>query len=502
MEENKNKKITPLLTICYFYISILFTIPSINYLIKNRTVYYFTQVFTYTFTKSSNMAHYYINALIYLALFFTLFFLYFAILKNINKVFQNKKKMFIFIAIVGILFSIIIPTTSLDVYSYIGNGWVDSYYNENPYYTSVQDVTNEHGWDEMLGKVARCWREEPVVYGPVWSLLCRFFTSFSFGKITLALFIFKIASFLIFMGCNILIYKITKKKFFVALFGLNPFILFEFLSNVHNDIFLVFFILLAIYFIKNKQNTTLSVASIAIATGIKYLSVLLLPFLICYALRNEKLSYKIKKTIIYAIEFAILLAVFYLIYVRDLQVFSGIFVQQNKYGRSLFLMLWYLLQGDETILSIIKIFALGIFAITYFATIFKLFVNKPQNTSNIDYNKEKDTKKFNKKNITFGNTMKTYQIFLLIFTFILITNFNPWYVIWLFPTLMWQKAKMIRASLYLSLGAINSYAITYATKVDDETVGIPYLMVMAFTLAILFVANEIKRKSVTQKKME
>ena len=48
--------------------------------------------------------------------------------------------------------------------------------------------------------------------------------------------------------------------------------------------------------------------------------------------------------------------------------------------------------------------------------------------------------------------------------------------------------------MYLSLGAINSYAITYATKIDDETVGIPYLMIMIFTLAILFVANEIKRK--------
>ncbi len=481
MEAKKNTKIIPLLTICYLYFSILFAIPSINYLIKNKTVYYFTQVFTYTFTKGNNMAHYYMNALIYLALFFTLFFLYFAILKNVNKVFQNKKKMFIFIAIVGILFSIIIPTTSLDVYSYIGNGWVDSHYHENPYYTSVQDVTNEHGLDEMLGKVARCWREEPVVYGPVWSLLCRFFTSFSFGNITLALFIFKIASFLIFMGCNVLIHKITKKKFFVALFGLNPFILFEFLSNVHNDIFLVFFILLAIYFVKNRNNIALAVASIAIATGIKYLSILLLPFLICYALRKEELSYKIKKTIIYAIEFVALLAVFYLIYVRDLQVFSGIFVQQNKYGRSIFLILWYLLQGNETILSILKIFALGIFAIIYFAIIFKLFVNK-------------------QKTITFGNTMKTYQNFLLIFTFILITNFNPWYIIWLFPTLIWQKAKMIRASLYLSLGAINSYAITYATKVDDETVGIPYLMIMIFTLAILFVANEIKRKSVAQKK--
>ena len=91
-------------------------------------------------------------------------------------------------------------------------------------------------------------------------------------------------------------------------------------------------------------------------------------------------------------------------------------------------------------------------------------------------------------------TMKTYQVFLMIFTFVLITNFNPWYVIWLFPTLMWQKAKNIRYILYLSLGAINSYAITYLTKIDDETVGIPYLIIMILTIAILeLVRRTIKR---------
>lgn len=211
----------------------------------------------------------------------------------------------------------IVPTTSLDVYSYIGNGWVDSHYHENPYYTSVQDITNEYGPDQMLGKVARCWRDEPVVYGPVWSLICRVLTSCSFGNITLALYIFKIASFTIFLTCSFFIYKIARKKKFVLLFALNPFILFEFLSNVHNDIFLIFFILLAIYFIKTKKNITFAVASLAFATGIKYLSILLLPFLLLYALKEEERKNRIKKVILYGIEFAALLGVFYLFYIRD-----------------------------------------------------------------------------------------------------------------------------------------------------------------------------------------
>lgn len=481
--ENSSKSIlkrqiesTTIIKGIYILCSILFTIPSIIYLAKNKTVYYFTQVFTYTFVKSSSMVENCINTIIYLLLFFTLFFCYFYLLKNISKVFKTKKSLFVFILLVGILFSIIIPTTSLDVYSYIGNGWVDSKYSENPYYRSVQDVTNTYGRDEMLGKVARCWRDEPVVYGPVWSLICKALTSFSFGKITNALYIFKITSLIIFMASSLLIYKITNKKFFTALFALNPFILFEFLSNVHNDIFLVFFILLAIYFIKKKNNIALAVLSLAVATGIKYLSILLLPFILIYALRKENLKIKIKKTILYVIEFIVIICMFYAFYIRNLQVLSGIFVQQNKYGRSIFLGVYYFLNGDEKALSLIKTITLSIFAISYITIVLKLFFSKDA------------------KQLTFIKTMKTYQVFLLIFTFVLITNFNPWYVIWLFPTLMWQKAKNIRYTLYLSFGAINSYAITYLTRIDNETVGIPYLIVMIITIAILELLRRIIKR--------
>ena len=95
--------------------------------------------------------------------------------------------------------------------------------------------------------------------------------------------------------------------------------------------------------------------------------------------------------------------------------------------------------------------------------------------------------------------MKTYQAFLLVFTFLLITNFNSWYVIWLFPTLFYQKSKNIRYTLYLSMGVIYSYAITYSTRIDDETVGIPYFLVMVFTVVLLELMRNIKRKGLTNK---
>lgn len=469
----KQIKTEKICIIVYLFASLLLAVPSIIYVVNNKTIYRFTQMFTYFFVKTNSVAEKYINTIVYIILFLSLFFCYFYILKKYRNIFKSNKTLFAFVAAVGILFSIIIPTTSLDVYSYIGNGYVDSNYHENPYYTPVGEILEKNGFDEMLGKVARCWRNEPVVYGPVWSIICKILTSISFGNITFALYIFKIATLIIYLASVILIKKITNKNFFAILFALNPFILFEFLSNVHNDIFLVFFIILAIYFIKNKKNIALAVASIAIATGIKYLSILLLPFILVYALREEKLKNKIKKSIIYILEFIVILVVFYLFYIRDFQVLAGILVQQNKYGRSIFLALYYLLNGDTKVLSFIKIITLAIFAISYISIILKMFFSK------------------NAKDIIFRKTIKTYQVFLLIFTFILITNFNPWYVIWIFPSLMWQKAKHIRASLYLSLGAILSYSITYATGIDDESVGIPYLIVIVGTVVSLCLVRKL-----------
>lgn len=469
-----------LIEILYLLTSIVFTIPSFEYLKTHKSIYYFIYVFSYMYKDIEQRYELYINAIIYVVLFSILFLLYFKILKNINKIFKTNKSMFLYIIIIAVLFAIIIPTTSLDVYSYIGNGWVDSKYNENPYYTSVQDIWNKNGPDEMLGKVARCWRNEPVVYGPVWSVICKILTSFSFGNITASLYIFKIITLLVFLASTYLIYKITNKKMFTAMFALNPFILFEFLSNVHNDIFLVFFVLLGIYFLKNKKNIFLSVACIALATGVKYLSILMLPFILIYGLKDKKIKNKIGKSVLYVTEFILILLAFYLLYVKDIRVLSGIFVQQNKYSRSIFLGLYYLLNGDTKVLSLIKAISLGIFAVSYVIIILKLFFNE------------------NSK-IKFSKLMKTYQVFLLVFTFLLITNFNSWYVIWLFPTLFYQKSKNIRYTLYLSMGVIYSYAITYSTRIDDETVGIPYFLVMVFTVVLLELMRNIKRKGLTNK---
>ena len=323
----KNKK----WLLLFITVVICFAMPSIIYLAKNQSIYNFIYQWTFIFKVPKTISEKWINTICFIGLMSVMFILYILIIKHSNKIFKSKKQLIITICIVSVLFALIIPYTSTDVYSYIANGWSASYYHENPYYKSVGQVSDEYQVkDQMQNKVANCWRYETVVYGPLWTLICKLLTSISFGNIDVALAIFKGTNLIVHLINSILIWKITHKKKLVLIYGTNPAILFEALSNVHNDIFIVLFILLAVYFVTKKKNLILSVAFVAMATAIKYLGILILPFIILYHLRGKNILEKIKYCVLYGLEFIVILVGFYAIYVRDLNIFAGLFIQQDR----------------------------------------------------------------------------------------------------------------------------------------------------------------------------
>lgn len=479
LKEDKNKIPVILLVAC----SILFALPSVIYIIKNKTIYKFFWVWTYLFKRPETQTECFINAGIFFVLFTGIFIIYFMILKNHKKIFKNKKQISILIAIVSLLFLMIIPYTSTDVYSYIANGWSAAHYNENPYYVSTGEIANNNGIsDPMFNKVANCWRFETVVYGPLWTLICTILSGLSFGNIDIALLIFKVANFFIHMINCMLIYKITKKNLFVILYGLNPFILFEALSHVHNDIFIVLFILLAIYFITKRKNLFLAVACIAMATAIKYLAILLLPFIIIYAVRDKNIKDRIKCCIFCGIEYIAIIALLYLIYIRnDLTVLMGLFVQQGKYNRSIFYLLYEILGKNTQIISIVQNIVLALFAVYYIYVVIRILLSKE---------------------IRLHNLIQKYHVILMIFTFILITNFNPWYIMWFFPTMFLLKGKSIKNILHLSYASEVANIVSFALWSEVQILGIPYFAIMvSLTLALNMVdARKNKLKQVNRRK--
>lgn len=410
----KNK----ILKIVFVILGVLLTIPSITYLTQNRTVMEFDTYFNFFLNENTNKT---IATIIYLLIFIAIMFVYINIIKR-KEMFKNIKQILKYVLLVSAIFVIMLPWTSSDIFYYMGVGELDSQYGQNPYYITMEEYYNDNQENidnAIFEKGANnYWANTTVVYGPIAQLIFKTCSALSFNNVDICLFIFKLLNLVIHLANCYLIYKVTNKKFAV-IYGLNPFVLIEFIGNVHNDIIVVFFILLAIYFLENKK-LILSIISLALATGIKYFTILLLPFVILYHFRNEKnIGKRFGNCVKYGLIFLGIFILEYAVYLRDFQVFTAMLVQTERYAKSL----QSVLSQINTDLMLTIKFSLQIIFFMYYCKIcIDLLVEK---------------------NIKFYKIIKNYNIALILFLLIL-TNFQQWYLIWLFSTMMWQKPNMIR----------------------------------------------------------
>lgn len=453
--KNKLEKIN--YSFLFLFVTLIMSFPSIVYLIRNKTVLNFQEWFTFFLKIPASYLETFTGAMCFGIILILLFYYYFKIIKNSNKEFKTIKSIIIYVLIISCIFGIMLPFTTSDIFYYIGTGWIDSNYGENPYYTSVYDVRLENPNDQILQRTG-VWEKQIVVYGPLWAFTCKILSFLSFGNVTASLYIFKLASIIIHILNTILVFKITNKNKFAILYGLNPFILFEMITNVHNDIYLIFFILISLYFLLKKKNIVLTIIFMALATCIKYVSVLLIPFLVLYYLRDKKIQKKIFNCVIYAVLFVFVIALIYLLYADDISVILTMMMQQGKYRESI---LAIMLDVSSKIGIDILRYAKAIFIIIFlFAFIDGL------------------TYMFIYKKINLRNTIKKYNKLLVVFLFFIITNLCPWYTSWFIPTMFWLKGKYIKNILYLQFSYELVTLINFALFSESYEIGLVYLPIM------------------------
>lgn len=253
---------------------------------------------------------------------------------------------------------------------------------------------------------------------------------------------------------------------FTLLYGLNPFVLIEGIGCVHNDMFMILFILLALYFLVKKKNILASIVFLALATAVKYFAIILLPFFVIYYFRKETPSKRLLRCFQCGIFYLAILLIPYLFYMQDLQVLSGIFTQQEKLAKSFYIIIKeYFIEPDISVTTVNQVL-LGSFIIVYFFTCVILLC---------------------KKQIKFHIEMKKANYFIIAFLFLLITNFQPWYILWLFPLLIWQRAEDIRLIVQISLISqfANSIFLTYGEGWKNGT-PFAFFMVTGILIAVLY----------------
>lgn len=428
IEKGKNKMMkNKVIKMSFIIVSILLIVPSIIYLVQNKTLMGFYTYYNFFINKEVSKI---ISTSIYLVLYIIITIIYIKIISK-KEIFKDIKQILKYVALISIIFGVMLPWTSSDIFYYMGVGELDSEYNQNPYYITMKEYYNENQEnidDTILEQGSRgYWANTTVVYGPIAQFIFKICTSISFKNIDICFAIFKIVNIVVHLVNCYLIYKLSNKKFAI-IYGINPFILLEFIGNVHNDIIVVFFILLTIYFVKNKK-LILSIISLALATGIKYFTILLLPIVILYYFKEEKsIGKRFLRCIQYGLIFLVIFILEYALYFRDFNVLLAMFAQTSKYSKSLYSAI---MQQNQELMQIIKFFAIVAFIWYYIKLCIDLLTEK---------------------NIKFFKIIRKYNIALVLFMLIL-TSFQQWYLLWLFATIMWQKARTIRNIIGLTAAA-------------------------------------------------
>lgn len=263
-----------------FVIFLLFFV-GFSYLFVDPNLFYLDFFYTDFF-----QLHRYLTTIFFTSSLLVFFLFYLAILYTIkqNKL-SSKELFFLLITTVCILLFSYPAMLSFDIFNYIATAKVTFFYHENPYILMPMEFTR----DPLLTFMHAA--NKTALYAPFWILLTGIPFLLGFGSFLVILFNFKILVVIFYIATVLLIWNMTKSLYKTAFFACNPLVIIEVLVSGHNDIVMMFLLLLSLYFFLNKK-TNKTIYFYIFSVGIKYVTgvlVILLPFLVKKQWKQEKI---------------------------------------------------------------------------------------------------------------------------------------------------------------------------------------------------------------------
>jgi len=197
---------------------------------------------------------------------------------------------------IGVIGFLTVPFDSTDVFFYIATGWEQAHYSSNPYSVTLRNVDGAYH-DPMINNawMARNrnpWLDEPMPYGFLFALVSRTIAWLGGGKFWLTLALLKFLNLLMHAGTALFLWKASdllprgNGKVMLYLYSWNPFVVLQYLVDVHNDILVGFLVVMAAYLLlKDRPFWTLP---LLVAAGlIKYAALVLTPFALVFVVRRK-----------------------------------------------------------------------------------------------------------------------------------------------------------------------------------------------------------------------
>ncbi len=168
---------------------------------------------------------------------------------------------------------------SYDIFNYVATSKVLFFYHENPYVIMPIDFTGDPFLSFMhaANKIA--------LYGPIWIILTGIPYFFGAGNFIITLFSFKLLISFFYLATIFLLWKMSKNIISVMLFSINPLIVIETLISGHNDIAMIFFVMLS-FFLLMKKKVFFAILLFIFSILMKYTTILLIPIFLYILWKN------------------------------------------------------------------------------------------------------------------------------------------------------------------------------------------------------------------------
>ena len=216
-----------------------------------------------------------LSTYLYIGIFAVLFALYVWTLRVVKKKQISQKTLWLTIFVVTVILTFSYNAFSYDLFNYIFDARIVSFYHSNPYIHKALDFPN----DPMLSFMH--WTHRTYPYGPIWLILTvpLSFLGNHIFIVTFYLFKLLIAGFFVLTVWSIgkigNILRLPNIAIPVAAFAFNPYVLSESLVSAHNDIVMMGFAMVGIYFLLQKKYMKGSIP-LAISIGLKFATALLM----------------------------------------------------------------------------------------------------------------------------------------------------------------------------------------------------------------------------------
>lgn len=193
---------------------------------------------------------------LYLSLVIIGFIFHFFFVKN-----YKKYNVFFIALLVGVILLFSYPFLSHDLFNYLFDAKIFTFYHQNPYLHKGLDFPHDP-WIRFMH-----WTDRNYPYGPSFLLLTIIPSALSFGKFILSFLFYKVMVVGAYFLTVFLLNKSNRK--WALVFATHPLILVEGLINGHNDMIALSLALAATHFIL-KNKTITSRILFLLSAGIKY----------------------------------------------------------------------------------------------------------------------------------------------------------------------------------------------------------------------------------------